>query len=115
MPAHVTALIRSARPVPFAPKFQPALTVAPPASEEARSAAKALFASKAGTQEPRNRPLSRRSRPEPLPDGVERSDRSRSGRLRAIWGACSAAEFRARRKIDDTRDDERQEDSSFGS
>ncbi|WP_157187657.1 hypothetical protein [Nocardia vinacea] len=69
MPAHVTALIRLARPVPFAAKFQPALTVAPPASEEARSAAKALFASKARTQEPRNRPLRRRSRPEPLLDG----------------------------------------------
>lgn len=67
MPAHVTALIRAARPVPFAPKFQPALTVAPPASEEARSAARALFASKARTQEPRNRPLRRHRRTEPMP------------------------------------------------
>ncbi|WP_109523586.1 MULTISPECIES: hypothetical protein [Nocardia] len=71
MPAHVTALIRTMRPVSFAPQYRPALSAAPPASEGGRSAARALFASAARTQEPRNRPLPRRRRTELLPDGVE--------------------------------------------
>ncbi|MBH0778780.1 hypothetical protein [Nocardia bovistercoris] len=71
MPAHVTGLIRAARPVAFAPQYRSALTSAPPASPEGRSAARALFASGRRTQEPRIGGLRRRRRTEPLPDGVE--------------------------------------------
>ncbi|WP_327110765.1 hypothetical protein OHB12_23665 [Nocardia sp. NBC_01730] len=62
MPGHVTARIRAARPAPgYAPMYQPAIAAAPPATEDQRAAARALFESNDRTHEPR-KPATRRRR-----------------------------------------------------
>ncbi len=61
LPGHVTARIKAAAKAPgYAPTYRPALSAAPPATEEQRAAARELFAPKGRTREPRKAGLRRR-------------------------------------------------------
>ncbi|MGW1740496.1 hypothetical protein ACWCPQ_16990 [Nocardia sp. NPDC001965] len=88
MPGHVTALIRTFRPVSFAPEYQRALPSAPPASAETRDRLyRALFGERGRTQELRKGVLSRRWRREPavrMTEGGPEPQRAFTGDLGAI-------------------------------
>ncbi len=71
MPGHVTARIRAARKAPgYAPEYRPAIAAGPPATAEQRTAARALFAPKDRTHEPRKPGSGRRrvSEPRTIPE-----------------------------------------------
>ncbi|MCU1647124.1 MAG: hypothetical protein JWN03_7399 [Nocardia sp.] len=71
MPGHITARVKAATKGPgYAPEYRPELPAAPPASEEGRAAARALFESATRTHEPR-KPLPRRRRVSDGSDGPE--------------------------------------------
>ncbi|MGV9668059.1 hypothetical protein [Nocardia niigatensis] len=71
MPGHVTARLKAARKAPgYAPEYRPELPAAPPASEEQRAKARALFVAGERTQGPRNR-FARRRRFENVSDTPE--------------------------------------------